>query len=429
MSTYKEIINRAQFMARSPDQVFNILEQSQYKKSRSVEWGSGRIRKFHTEEPIIYAETQKALIARNEPLINLALAKFSFDDDIVRELFENAQGADDQSQAIVLSALSNQCVDTPVPGCIFGINSDSKDKINAWFKSASENCIIALFENPNIDNRFLYDFLKGKENWLVIDEKRRIRAIYALSSNPRMKTPYYDEFRIHWDDFSELEYDRVFSAAWKLAKTVPVSKDWAACLGYLLSEIVHTESSMKDSLIVAKRWFPNETSDFYMHQVRQSLAERALLQQYDLLPSLLASDDPALRCAAYTVSDLKSKQIKKIGDEDEEFAWYCLYNENLYRNRSTRRELETISNHNEYGPGLFLMKCKKISEKHPDWFRDEDEEQIYEPIDEQPEDKHVTVGNLNDAATIIIKSHREQIKPILPFLLFVCVIVAIKYFF
>ncbi len=256
--------------------------------------------KDEAREDAVDAEAEKALSDRTDPLITLSLARFGRHIEIVSEIFQSAVAA----SPIRMACLSNTCVAQGFfgrfPEELFNWEIEA---VAEWISTASTEEMSALFENPTLDDNFLRDLLERRNGWEVITPDRLCLIVSILIHNPRMRTPRDNSFLDGWAEFS---YTSVFNAAWKLAESVPVNKDWANVLGWLYEKLETEAFSIKEPLKIAARWHSDPTDaeaherqakdhkiGFLgdMERVRKGLAMLALRNSGELLAKLLVSDD------------------------------------------------------------------------------------------------------------------------------------------
>jgi len=74
--------------------------------------------------------------------------------------------------------------------------------------------------------------------------------------------------------------------------------------------------------------------------LRQGLARLALGESPQLAAQLLQHFDPALRCAAYSMSDLTTEQVAAAYQKDGTLFFHeAVHNQKLWRNRRRRQAL------------------------------------------------------------------------------------------
>jgi len=150
----------------SPNEIFKYFETE------------NKIR-FYLKDPIIIK-----FIAKKNKLIDLALASYSSEKEIVEYFYENSK-----DKTIKLAALRNEVV---TPHLYFW----QKEKINLFVKSASSEELKVFFRNRNLTFVDLENILKRKNSFeLITDEKFKLIVLY-LFYNPYIHNLFDDELRV-----------------------------------------------------------------------------------------------------------------------------------------------------------------------------------------------------------------------------------------
>jgi hypothetical protein len=317
----------------------------------------------------------------------------------LKPLFE----AGEPSAPLKLAVLSNTVVGGEIfsrfPVSLFA----NAEQAAAWLVEATGEELSALFENHNIDDSFLRDVLEGKKPWDVIPDERLAMIVANLHRNDRMQKPYDDSYM---DGYAEYSYGAVFNEAWKLAERVPVNENWARALSWLYSRLETDAFSIKSPLDIAARWHVNlSNTDAAAEEdqlkrgrlspsqgVRKGLARLALRKDSKLLTTLLGSDDPALRSAAYSDGAITEEQLSAAYEKDGKLVFNeAMHNHKIWQTATGRDALKAVSwavvNDDKYSDlsaaNIFNGIRDDYSKKHPEWFKDEDDfEQKIEPSDE-----------------------------------------------
>jgi hypothetical protein len=229
--------------------------------------------------------------------------------------------------------------------------------------------LCALFSNPTLNDNVFEKLLSGKPPFGSMSEEQFEAVLIALSKNPRMSTPYDESFL---DGYSEYTYNNVFTAAWQLAATVPVTPRWASVLHLLLTNCQPPISV--DPRPMIQRWYlETEHSDgidpgYYL---RSRLADLLAADK-----GLLAARDPALRSSFYRrfgPSDFP--KWFKFGESDREhFLDSALHNTNLWRSEEIRETLSQLCwNHPDPSSDLMMVNQfraveGRMRQQHPEWF-------------------------------------------------------------
>lgn len=398
------VVLQAELLASSPERVRSWLEARAAKLDRSTSWG----------EAGNEATIESALLERNDPLINLSLARFAARSETLHLLLIRAG---QENKPVRLAVLMNEVVGRlafyGMPLAILKATGPAKDDdaIKNFVSSLDIEEVTALFANPNIEEDFLTDFFEQKEPWQVLDEPRRLAAIEALRSNPRMRTDYEGPM----DGWAEYRHGSVFSAAWRLAGRVPVTAIWASQLSWLYEKTRPEAHPIKDPLQLAARWFP-EPSDLeridyekknlergqlgiFAH-MRQQIARLALGAAHsNEARRLLAShEDAAVRAAFYAHAPLSVEDMKAANERDFGLAFdQMMWNINAWRTKAQRDLLHDMAwdskrdpNSRLDAPNTYNARREFYEEKYPAWFKDEEESS---GTDTEP----VTAGGFNVA--------------------------------
>lgn len=386
MRSYKAVILEAELLASPPKAVADFLKQ-RAERLKGERFNDDVDERF-----------EAALRERDDPLISLALAKHGQFGAVAKPLFESGS----ISGAIRLAVLSNATLSSELfsrfPVALFG----SPEKAAEWLVGAPAEEVSALFENPGLDNGFLRDLLEGAKPFDAIGQEQLALFVATLARNERMRTPYDDK---HMDGYAEYSHGAVFDAAWKLAGTAPATERWAMALSWLYDRLRTDAFSIDKPLDLAPRWIPDpadtelvekdaeevERGWLSHHQgVRKGLGRLALRKDSKLFEALLASDDPALRSAAYADGSLSPEQIGAAYHRDGELAFnQAMHNQSLWRTALGRDALRKVAwavVHNDKHSDLSAANIYNgirddFAKSHPDWFK-EDDSFSPEPSDE-----------------------------------------------
>ena len=383
MRGHNILITEAELIASTPERVHSILEARAAKRDMN---DSGFDR-----------EIEKTLLGRNDPLIDLGLARFGRYDATAATLFKKSSGPESgqpHERAMRLAILANEYLDgmlsfAGIPAALFDSKSDD---LSTWLANAEDDELLAMFGNPAINESFLRDFLEGKAGWQAMDEPRRQMALRALSNNKRMGERYSGGM----DGYAEFSHGQVFTAGWKLAETLPATREWANVLGNLLDKMRCEAFGIDEPLLIAERWRPAvDDADGLAGDaklatsghawgyplVRKSLAHLAAKNKPDLRKELLKHVDPAIRDAVYTFYDMTPDEVLAAYDLDKNLAVNsCQRNDYVWRRPESRKALHDISwkacgeLNNNYmdSANVYNYWAAEKKKSHPDWFKDEE---------------------------------------------------------
>jgi hypothetical protein len=368
---YKSVILQAELLAMPPAAVADFLK-------RRAEAPTKERRDYLLDE-----EDEVALAKRDDQLINLSLAQYGRNPEVVSQLFRSAAAG----SPMRLACLANQSVRGYAS--VFPKHMLGQVMARDWITSATDLELGALFSNPTLSDDFLRNVLERGEGWASISDDLLRRIVLILVGNPRMRTPRESDWM---DGYAEYTYDSVFDSAWRLAGSAPTTQEWAYALGNLFEELLPEAFSLEDPLTLALRWQrqvdpgnpdPEKRNSDDYHLVRKGLARLALHKDDTLLPKLLASEDVALRCAAYYAGSITTEQLRAGFKQDGELAFNeALHNRTLWKMQAGREALgevawlvsKTGKSFRLDAPNCFRAAERSMQERHPEWFSDEVEE-------------------------------------------------------
>ena len=185
------LILEAELVASSPEYVYHWFEKRATGKDGCI-----------VLDASLDVEIQQALLRRRHPLIDLALARFTNEDEIALELFRRdadvvSVGHEERERtdsALKLAVLANKMLANPfdpVPGPLRLVG----DHVS-WLGAASTNEIAALFNNPTLGDGFLREFLEGSPAWTVLSDEHRRTAVACLSRNENLRHERHDSVQI-----------------------------------------------------------------------------------------------------------------------------------------------------------------------------------------------------------------------------------------
>lgn len=369
--SYEATIRKAELMAMSPDTAAAAL------KARSA---NDELRWDGSFDEAV----EDALLSRGHPLINLALARYGRFFAPLKSLFD----ASAPSDAIRLSVLSNRFAERmprreEFPVYLVG----TEEQFAAWLASASHEEIAALFENPNLGDYFLQEILEGKKPYDAVPNEVLRSIVITLSRNDRMWKSYDNDFD---DGSGQYRHEAVFHAAWNLAGRVQPTPQWAYALGSLFQRL-QPALPVKSIEELVERWRSAEADAGDLDEfsygvasnyfgVRKGLARHALWSSLPVLrpgvgspvvASLLASEDPAFRAAAYSWAAMTPAQILAGYERDGRLVFnHAVENELLWRTEELRDALNEIAwkDSGMLSVGHFRHTCEEMEKKYPEWF-------------------------------------------------------------
>lgn len=290
----------------------------------------------------IYRVIEYIFYRRNEPALNLALARFGTYVPILSKLYRNGENA------IQLAVLTNRLVG---PRSRFGkrtaITSMDLVSLLKGFPR-SKNKLNAYFENPHIPRDTLRDIISRKKDFEFIDNSMLLHIIHWLSSNEIISAPRDDTFMDGW---AEHDYESLFFDLLKLTELVPKDQDWASVLSDIIEKL-HLPF-IPDTLSLEKisEWRLDESDASPSFWLRHALARKMALEGHREKDDAVNADceDKAVRFAYYSAC----KPWKLFGN---------FVNEDGFRYPSFE-DIDDIDNIDEYltkNQAKVISTCRKL---------------------------------------------------------------------
>ena len=416
---------------RSPAQIVKAYELTVRSPGEVYDWLSQRPQDARDAERDWDDETEMALLRRNEPLIELGLARYSTCHIVLRSIFTSRRGDGEADTAVRLTLLRHgRCsrfASNEFPQILFE-GGDRELAMASWLSVASENDISALFANPALSNEFLLDFFEQQEVWAANAEGSRHVAIRAFADNPRCSEAYPSRVLGSYDAD---KCRAVFTAAWKLAETVETTLDWAVTLAVMFGRLA-SGSHLENAKTIATRWVSQDPDEeqkaatggylSFWQQIRKRLSAPDKEVTREQRDDYLNSDDIAVRAAAYEYGQFTPDEVKGLGENERALVVSCLLdNPHMWQNKELRGAIYAlcwvVDTANEGGVwnNLSQYHCstEAWSKSHPDWFKDENNAE-YDASGAlvNPDDKPVTSGKLNEKLEEVTLSVESRVDAV-----------------
>lgn len=157
----------------------------------------------------------KALLERDDPLINLGLARFTANYDLLNPLW-------DKGGLVRTALLANQAHGPLFPtSSVFG--AGDPDPLRPHIEEMSVDDLDALYSNPRCPAALLEQTFR---NTIGLSEDRHLLACRFAIRNERLRTTLgHDTF----DEFTEaMEHAKPINAIWDMVRTAPATEPWAS---------------------------------------------------------------------------------------------------------------------------------------------------------------------------------------------------------
>jgi hypothetical protein len=335
------------------------------------------------------AEIELSLLKRGHPLVALALAQFGTNTTVLSQLWAQADESPEKHtghlRALRLAILSNQNIEKTLSlGGPVLISIIGTDNFTSLLSQASDEELQALGQNPRL--AFLEDLYEKSGTFESLTDDRWQYIIRATIGNTRLFEEYDSDDDT--DGYSEYLHNAVFSAVYTLPTIVPVTKEWAKTLSWLLDKTLPhlpSKTTLADIESTMARWRvplfekPEGTKFYFDPSAKLRTVYGRLYFEYSIkkpVEEIMASDDQATRCAAYAWGELTPEQVKLGAEKDKDkfLEWACS-NKNLCRTqvlrdafRDAARKFGDGEGHEEH---RFAYVCAEQHKEHPYWFNDD----------------------------------------------------------
>lgn len=320
------------------------------------------------EKPPYRSETQKVLeyllVRRNDPLIDLGIARFGHSGETIRRIFRRGDSG------IRCAALSN-----PHSGSYHGWLE--KDDIEEIIRSGKKAELESLAKNRFLNDDALEQLIERKEQFTDLSDDQYIKMLIWLGGNPRMSADY-DERII--DGWAEYRHGSVFTLAWDLARHLPVTET----IAYVLYEL------LKGTALPVGYDNPEEVLERWRIEDEPQDGSRSLASSYflrtrlaDVLKAddkLLNSNDNAVRESFYRrFSPWQFKDWPTFIERDGELAFDGIVeNDELWRSTENRQLLRDVAwkvpdpHSSMDAQNMYNAVEERKRRQHPEWFAEED---------------------------------------------------------
>jgi hypothetical protein len=314
-----------------------------------------------------FEEIESKLLHKNHPLINLALAQFSPNGDVLYSLYKEG------SEAIKFACLNNKFVNRLL--ATFNRNNDS------LYKKISDDEWEVLLNNKNISDKVLVDLFERSKDFADFDEEKWRLLISYSSKNQRLSTSY-EENNKFLDGYADYQYNLVFEKGWQLLEKVPTTTEWAHVLSALTFKMLptHGEKNVKSLLDRWKDVEESKNKDLSSFGFLRINIARLIPSYSKLFKDLKNSEDLALRTAYYGRFECYNPdELVSLFEKDgDDFLFASVSNDNLYSRANVRDQLQSLTFKAENSDllyyNLFKSHIERLRKQDPAKYLTEDED-------------------------------------------------------
>ncbi|SER84680.1 hypothetical protein SAMN04244573_04442 [Azotobacter beijerinckii] len=344
------MLDEAVLCASSPEYVYDWL------KTRAINSiNAGGVSSISLRHRLLEGgdyELEEALLLRNDPLIEIGLARFCINENVARKLFaksidyDRAGVSKSHARSIRIGLLYNQWI--MFGECLGG------DEIDDLLENATKEELAAICENPNPsdDSLLLALIEKVASKSSSLSDEKKVAVIYALSKNKIFSAS------VRFGELNdEINVYRTLEALWGLVKTLPAEKVFAAALVDFLYNLepIREVFSFDEIMEICERWKPDSERVHHskyltnFELVRVYIAKNAFHSKYVEAETLLNNNDIALRCAAYAHVELTPDLIRGAYELDGgKVLDYISENKSAWSSPGNRDALKSIMSTEDY---------------------------------------------------------------------------------
>jgi hypothetical protein len=355
------------------------------------------------------------LLKRDDPLINLALARWGRDSDVLAKVFEQSASGTPERLAVFLNAsVSSNVFSSKV------FPTENADLLELFRNSTSDERQ-ALAGNSEIGSYFLMPLLSALATSDVKnDQDALFDALVALPANGMITR-----------EVRELSETGIRRPLWSLALTLPVEPRWGYRLAVLYRVLLSSKvesffdkrSHVPDKEVLndaIQRWAVQEPAAAALeldacHMVSFHLARAGLIARELTSLECLESDLLSMRCASFAEVELSqesSEQLTERGVREE--AVFALKNPKNWADVKGRNRLYAAAqqcwdaerNSTENG---YLFSFHRNWDNSETAFRDRFPHYFE---DELQNDEFLEQGDYTDAANVIGQDSDYLVEPI-----------------
>ena len=195
-------------------------------------------------------EIELLLFKLDDPLINLGLACYGDNLDIIRSLYQSS------CFEIRLATLGNKKAYQDYIGPFHSLLRKSEIEEILLFGDSQEQ--EALLNNPNISSEILFNLFSKKKCFSSISESHWQNLISYSIGNRKLRTsPDYNVYSVHHNNWI-----KAITAGWLLGEIVSVNDSWAYILLGMYEKLHVLEINDKKIRDLSNRWNqPDSSSD------------------------------------------------------------------------------------------------------------------------------------------------------------------------
>ena len=314
------------FENSSPNRLFEFLSSEKLKQLRS-----------HSVEHVNQLEELFQDI--DQPLVNLGLACYGGNMDVVRNLFHNAPH---EVRLAILARRDLFLSQKPHSGSVLNQYQAEAVLLNGSLQEQQ-----AILQNPHFSSILFHHIYAKTGNFSSISDERLKHLIRSSIGNIKFQIASFSEATDkNKASDSDVDFRAALRSAWALSLTVPVDDSWAIVLMGLYESLIRIENPFDDIGKAIERWRGPaqnaEHSDAY-ESIRMNLADLIDIDSQKG-KNLKESDDIALRQSFYKrFSPANTTELEQFYAKDHDrFIFWALSNKDILSEKKNAEKLKDL---------------------------------------------------------------------------------------
>lgn len=342
---------------------------------------------------VLDEELEAALARRNEPLIDLGLARYATASKVVTPLLAAGLAKpSSEEDSIHRRGLRVSCYANRQLGSFLseGLLSElaSPQQAVRIVEKGDLSELAVLLRNPAVGDKTLADLFRGTGPFAGLPEDRWCKLVQLAADNPRIVAPGDEEHGPDWG------FWEIHKGLFQLVRTAPATERWCFALHYMLAH-ARPPSVVIDEPIDAtlKRWSHLEIKDrngeptegFYSELpmseeflclIASAYGTRFVDSQYEFAGTP-RSPTVAERCAYYAGAKLTKKDAAAfLARDSAAFSLAFMFNDSAILNAETRAFFEERGNYDrqlyKFRVGVLAREWPFLQRLIPSWEMEED---------------------------------------------------------
>ena len=330
------------------------------------------------------SDLEQSLLARNDPLIDIGLARYAREEEVVAALYQKslAKPADHLQEryfrGLRIACLSNEVVTNHTVS--FQENVLGNEEFARLISEGDSDECFALLTNPRIGDEVLEALYKNEGLFVSLSDERRRQLVNASINNPRLTTMKDSE------GYLDHGYWAIHEGIFTLLSSAPTTELWLFTLRELIGELDPGNLYVPENAIspILERWAQMPVvkeedgyftalsmRDEFLCLVAAMYGRHYLRNKYNVTKDCILgspdSPDIVLRCAYYGKAQLtKQKMEDGFARDQDVYLLAVLCNDWVFEHPHLRKLLEDEQLHEDIWY-VYQSRCTQIHKRKPEF--------------------------------------------------------------